>query len=254
MLAAILAGLAAGIVMGVIQHVRLTPLIVQAEQYEHAEPAAAPTAAGDATDTVAPAAPAAPAAHDHSTAGHDTTGAGEHVHDPNAWAPQDGLERTFYTTLTAMLTAAGFALLLTGIAFLADIPVTRSNGLLWGLCGFIAVSLAPAIGLPPELPGMPAAGVIARQGWWIGTILCTAGAIWLIAAHSHRLRYLAAAAAAALPHVIGAPQPPDLETAVPANLAAQFVTSSLAANLVMWLLIGLFLSITLSTQEDQAKA
>ncbi len=247
LLAAILAGLAAGIVMGVIQHVRLTPLIIQAEQFE----------AAPAPDTgVTPPAPEAgaepsPTSHDHAATG---AGTGEHQHNVNAWAPGDGWERTFYTTVTAMLAAAGFALLLTGVSFLSGISITRSNGLLWGLCGFIAVSLAPAIGLPPELPGMPAAGVIARQAWWIGTIICTGMAIWLIAAQSHKFRYLAAAVLALAPHVLGAPRPPAEASGVPASLAAEFVSASLGANFLMWLLIGLFLAITLAPHEEAAKA
>lgn len=255
LLAAILAGLAAGFVMGVIQHVRLTPLIQFAEQFEsvgagHDHGAATPAAAPDA----AAAQPTAPAAgHNHGTQGGAASGAaaGEHVHDPNAWAPQDGWERTFYTTLTAMLTSAGFALLLVGVSFLAGIPVTRGNALVWGLCGFLAVSFAPAIGLPPELPGMPAAGVTIRQVWWLGTILLTAFAIWTVVARSHWSRYPAAAVLALLPHVMGAPKPPHETTAVPAGLAAEFVTASLGANLVMWLLIGLFLSLVLNPAQEQ---
>jgi cobalt transporter subunit CbtA len=181
--------------------------------------------------------------------GHEAA-TGEHVHDANAWGPQDGLERTFYTTLTAILTAAGFALLLTGISFLAGIPITRNNGLIWGLCGFVSVSLAPAIGLPPELPGMPAAGLVARQAWWIGTIVCTGFAIWLTVARLPWFKYLGAIALALLPHVFGAPHPPDQTTSVPAGLAAEFATASLGANLLMWLLIGLFLSLALSAHEE----
>ena len=230
LLAAILAGLAAGFVMGVIQHVRLTPLIIQAESYEHM-------------------------AHGHGTTTEQGTPQVQaHSHDGTEWSPDDGLERSFYTTLTVMLTAAGFALVLTGVSFLSAIPITRKNGLIWGICGFVAVSLAPAIGLPPELPGMPAADLVARQAWWIGTIVCTGLAIWLAATHLNRLPYVVGAAALALaPHVIGAPHAPSEATTLPAALAAEFATGSLGANLVMWLLIGLLLSITLSPHEEAAK-
>jgi predicted cobalt transporter CbtA len=37
------------------------------------------------------------------------------------------------------------------------------RGLLWGLGGFAALHLAPAVGLPPELPGMASADLAARQ-------------------------------------------------------------------------------------------
>lgn len=252
LLAAILAGLAAGFVMGVIQHVRLTPLIIHAEQFEtaggHDHGAAAPEMSAQGTQG---AEAASVTGHSHGTTEQST--AGEHVHDANAWAPQDGWERTFYTTVTAMVTAAGFALLMTGMSFLAGIPIKRENGLVWGLCGFIAVSLAPAIGLPPELPGMPAAGVVARQGWWLGTILCTGLAIWLVVASKWQWRLAGAALLTLAPHVIGAPRPPHEDSAVPATLAAEFVTSSLGANLVMWLLIGVFLAIALKPHEEATR-
>jgi len=260
LLAAILAGIAAGLVMGVIQHVRLTPLIIEAEKFEVSE-SAAPAAtnaeagqdAGQATgQSTEQAAPAMPAGHDHSKMMSGGAAAGEHHHDPNAWAPQDGFERTFYTTITAMLAGAGFSLMLCGISFLSGIPITRQNGFVWGLCGFIAVSLAPAFSLPPELPGMPAAGLFARQAWWVGTIICTGIAIWFAATPRHWLGLAGAFVLAAVPHIYGAPHVPDVDGTLPAGLAAEFAASSLGANLVMWLLIGLFLAVILNPEQEKS--
>ena len=90
-LAVLLAGIAAGLVMGAIQHVRLTPLILEAEAFEragapaghsHSHEAAPAAEAGSET-----AAPSAPEAHDHDH--------GE------GWAPADGWQRTLATTVTA---------------------------------------------------------------------------------------------------------------------------------------------------------
>lgn len=248
LLAAILAGIAAGLLTGVIQHVRLTPLIIQAERIEMA---AAPVAG--ASESAQPA----DGGHDHSATGHGATHDGAapaaegHDHDANAWAPSDGFERTFYTVLTRTLAAAGFALLLAGVSFLSDIPVTRGNGLVWGLCGFFAVSFAPAIGLPPELPGSAAAGLVARQAWWVGTFICTALAMWIVVTRQPWWRYPAAALLALVPHLIGAPHMPPEDTALPAALAADFVAASMGTNLVMWLLIGLFLAFALNTAKEQ---
>ena len=75
LLAALLAGIAAGFLMGAIQHVRITPLILEAEKYEHA------------------------GGHDHGTADAAATS------QEDAWAPQNGLERTFYTTLASIVAA-----------------------------------------------------------------------------------------------------------------------------------------------------
>ena len=250
LLAAILAGIAAGLVMGVIQHVRLTPLIIQAETFETAE---APVGAAEAP---APAAnmPAGHS-HDHSNMAGNSDGAAasgeEHHHDADAWAPQDGLERSFYTTLTAMLAGAGFALMLAGLSFVSGIPITRQNGLIWGICGFIAVSLAPAFSLPPELPGTAAAALGARQAWWLATIAATAVAIWLVVTKRSPAMLVGGAVLVALPHVIGAPQVPPADTPLPAAVQGEFVAASLGANFVLWLLIGLFLSITLNPAREK---
>jgi cobalt transporter subunit CbtA len=215
LLAVILAGIAAGLVMGVVQHVRLTPMILQAETYEAA------------------------AGHDHST----------HTHAPVTWSPSDGLERAFFTSLSSALTGAGFAALLAGVALVTGRHITRANGWLWGLCGFAAVALAPAIGLPPELPGMPAADTTSRQIWWAATIVMTAGAFWLLAFKRQTFAALAAVALLVLPHIIGAPPAPTESSQVPAQLAASFTTLSLGANALMWLIIGTLLGFTLPRIE-----
>lgn len=234
-LAVLLAGIAAGLVMGVIQHVRLTPLILEAEAFERA---------GD------------PASHSHS---HDATGtdasqpaADGHDHDHGeGWAPQDGWQRTLATTVTAAMTGAGFGAMLAGLSLLTGLQITRRNGIIWGLCGFLAVTLAPAMGLPPELPGMAAADLFARQVWWVGTIAATAAGIYLIATQQRPWALVLAAVLILAPHVVGAPVAPHGEGIVPAELVARFVANSIAANAVFWCIIGLFMGLVLDrTAKD----
>jgi cobalt transporter subunit CbtA len=247
LLAVLLCGITAGLGMGVMQQMRLTPIIQFAETFEKGhDHAAEPAAAGHMHGTPEAAAPAA--GHVHGTTETAAPAAGL-AHDENAWAPEDGIERTFYTFASSMLSGAGFAAILAGIAFTFGGQINRQNGWLWGLCGFLAVSLAPAAGLAPELPGMPAADVTARQIWWVGTIAATSAALWLLAFRREYWAIPAALALALLPHVIGAPQPASHESAVPAGLAAQFAGLSLGANAVMWLLIGTLLGIFLPKQE-----
>ena len=105
--AAILAGVAAGLVMSLIQHTKVTPLILHAETYEN-------TASAAKQDS-----------HDHS-------------HATEAWAPADGLERTAFTVIANVVTGAAFALVLAGAALLTGMPLTASNGAFWGLIGFLA--------------------------------------------------------------------------------------------------------------------
>jgi cobalt transporter subunit CbtA len=213
-LAALLAGIAAGLIMGVIQHVRLTPLILTAEQFESQQPATA---------------------HDH---GED--------HDHGGWHPADGWQRSLVTTLTTVMSGAAFAAVLAGISLISGMAITRRNGMVWGLCGFLAVTLAPAVGLPPELPGMAAGDLTMRQVWWVATVALTAAGIYLIASRREAWAVAIALLLIILPHAVGAPPPVHAESAVPAELAARFAANAIAANAVFWLLIGQFLAIALS--------
>ena len=212
-LAVLLAGIAAGLILGAIQHVRLTPLILEAEIYE--------------------------------SAGHKSA-AGEPSHDNESWAPADGWQRTLGTTATQALTGAGFAAVLAGISLLTGLPITRENGVIWGLCGFLAATVAPAAGLPPELPGMPAGDLLARQIWWVGTIAATGAGLYLIAVRRETWAIALAIVLIGLPHIIGAPAPVTHESAVPPNLAASFAANAIAASAIFWSLIGIFLGAALN--------
>jgi cobalt transporter subunit CbtA len=143
------------------------------------------------------------------------------------------------------MAGAGFAAVLAGLSLLTGLRITRQNGVVWGLCGFLAVSLAPATGMPPELPGMAAAELLPRQIWWVCTIILTGAGFYLIAARREAWAIAAAIFLIALPHVIGAPAAPHEASVVPATLAASFAANSLAANAIFWSCIGLFLGLAL---------
>ena len=67
----------------------------------------------------------------------------------------------------------GYALLLAAVMLALRREPTPQGGLIVGIAGFLAVALAPAIGLPPELPGMGAAPLVLRQAWWLMTVVAT---------------------------------------------------------------------------------
>jgi len=105
--------------------------------------------------------------------------------------------------------------------------------------------------LPPELPGMAAADLFARQVWWVGTIAATAAGIYLAATQTRLWMLVLAAVLIMAPHVIGAPVAPHGEGMVPAELVARFVANSIAANAIFWCIIGLFLGLVLDrTAKD----
>jgi cobalt transporter subunit CbtA len=219
---AVVAGGIVGVAVTAVQSLGTVPLILKAEVYERAAHASAGTAQEAA-------------GHDH----HDHT---DHNHADEGWTPRDGLERTAYTAAANILTAIGFALVLAGI-FAVRGPADWYDGLLWGLAGFVVFTIAPGLGLPPTLPGVPAADLAARQIWWVATATSTAGGLALLFFTRSPLAATIAVCLLALPHVIGAPQPGDAHTEVPTALSRQFVAAVTFTSLVFWSLLGSVTSI-----------
>ena len=140
-----------------------------------------------------------------------------------------------------MLGYAGFGLLLVALMALAEqqglARITPRQGLIWGLAGFIAVQLAPAIGLPPELPGTVGAEIGPRQAWWMGTIIASAIGLWCLAFAKGPVALVGIAFLLA-PHVIGAPHLDAYWGVAPPELAAEFATLSLGAAAAGWTVLG----------------
>jgi cobalt transporter subunit CbtA len=218
---AALAGLIVGVVISVAQFFGTVPLIQQSEVYERK--AAAP-----------------PAAHSHAMAAKDQDNIAAHE---NEWEPEEGFQRNAFTVGANILTAIGFALLLTGAYAIRGRQVTWREGLLWGLAGFVVFTAAPGLGLPPELPGMPVADLTARQIWWIATAAATAGGLGLLALRSAAWSAVLGLALIALPHLIGAPLAPESHSAVPAALSHRFVVVVTITSLLFWALLGVATSV-----------
>jgi cobalt transporter subunit CbtA len=214
-LAAVVAGALAGLVVTGLQALRLVPLILEAETYEQS---AAIPAHGDA-------------GHAHAAPGADAN-AGD-----AGWAPESALQRTLATTFANLLTAIGFALLLAAALALTG-AAGWHRGLLWGLGGYAAFVLAPSISLPPGMPGMPEAPLEARQLWWLATVVATAAGLFLLV----RLRVwygaLLGALCLVLPHVLGAPAPVSADGPVPADIVHAFRSATQTTNLVFWIVLG----------------
>ncbi|NQV46944.1 MAG: CbtA family protein [Rhodospirillaceae bacterium] len=203
---ALVAGVVAGLFASLAQSQRLVPMLMQAERYE--------------MGTLS--------MHDH--------GGGE-MHDHGA-TPHAGVERTALTVLANIIIASGFGLLLVAGFALRGGTMDWRLGALWGLAGYAAFSLAPAVGLPPEVPGTMRADLFDRQAWWLLTATATAGGLALIA-FAHRVPIRAVGVALlALPHIYGAPHPVESGGVVPAELASDFAFGALVIAGLFWLLLG----------------
>jgi cobalt transporter subunit CbtA len=214
-LSAAAAGLAAGLLTAALQHVTTTPIIIAAERYESG---------------------AAGPAHEHSGlhfgAVVATHGEGE------AWAPRDGLERTVYTSLATIVLGVGFSLALLGAMAASGRRIDARTGLAFGAAGFAAVALAPALGLPPEIPGSGAAALGDRQLWWAFAAAATAAGLAAVLLGRNAPVRIAGLLAIALPHVVGAPQPAVFASTAPAELAGHFAAASLVVSAVFWAVLG----------------
>lgn len=225
---ALAAGFVAGILVAALQTVTTTPLIVEAERYE-----------GDVASAgevlVAHFAKSQSDAFVHLAHSGHTQEPGE---TEQAWAPEDGFERTLSTSLATIGTTFGFALILLAAMVLSNATITARTGLIWGAAAFAATGLATALGLSPELPGSAAAALEDRQVWWIGTALATAAGLFLALRISTPLAIVAGLALIAIPHVIGAPHPDGYISDVPSELSGHFAAASLVLHAVTWVATG----------------
>jgi cobalt transporter subunit CbtA len=195
--------LVAGLVTTVAHQIGTVPLILQAEAYEHA---------------------AEPHPHHVETA---------------AWEPQGWAERAAYTGLADVLAATGFGLLLTAGFALRGGAIGWREGVFWGLAGFATFTLAPCLGLPPELPGAAAAPLAERQIWWLAAAGSTGIGLALIAFTRHAGWVLAGAVLLLLPHLYGAPRAiADESTAAPTDLAHRFAVAVTVISLFFWISLG----------------
>lgn len=152
-----------------------------------------------------------------------------------------GMSRFSGTLLANLVTSAGFALLLAGVSLVSGHPITVANGVFWGAAGWLAVHMLPSIGLPPELPGVPAAEIVARKTWWMIAVALSAGGLYLLFLKQGIAARIVGAVLIAAPQAYGAPQPADMTTNVPAGLGAEFAVAALATTLFFWIVLGLSL-------------
>jgi cobalt transporter subunit CbtA len=220
LLAALAAGLLAGILMIPVQYRQVVPLILHAETFEsgHEHGAAAPDHA-----------------HEDGTA---------HAAVPKADEVAPFLLGRFWNTVVAnLVTGTGFALLMAGVSLVSGVSVRFSTGLAWGAAGWLAVQFLPGIGLPPELPGFPFVDLQARQVWWTATVAASVIGLALLFLRPETWARIGGIVLLLAPHLYGAPKPADIAANVPAYLAAEYVMAALSTTLFFWLALGLILGL-----------
>jgi len=205
-LSAFLVAIIAGLFFSVYQAVFITPIIIDSEVYEVIE-----------------------AASEHAV---------------EAWAPEDGLERHSWSFATNFLLCFAYALILLS-AMSVKTSVNAVKGVFWGGAAYLTIFVAPALGLPPEIPGMEAAYLEGRQTWWLFTVVVTALSLWLIAFQSNFNKGVGIVLIL-IPHILGAPQPEmhgfvntDAKSVEAlTRLWYDFILQTSIANALLWLVTG----------------
>lgn len=206
---ALFAGAATGLLAGLLQLVFVQPVLLHAELYESGQLV-------------------------HFGADPVTA----HPELPGFDLVRDGLSLVF-----TMLTYTGYAMILLAVISIAEERGARVDaraGLIWGLAGFVAFHLAPGFTLAPEVPGVAAADVAARQIWWFATVAAAAAALWLIAFGNGWTAWGVAVILLAAPHLIGAPEPDSFSGPVPTEIGALFAARALGVGLAAWVMLGAF--------------
>ena len=206
---AVVAGLLAGALLTAVQQLQVVPILLEAETYEVTVPEATTHAHADGSS-----------------------------HEHEGWSPEDGLERTFWTGVANVGMGIGFALLLAAAFSLRGNNVSWRQGLLWGLGGYAAFFVLPAVGLPPELPGTESSALQDRQAWWLLTVTLSATGIVLLALARGWAWKVAGAVLIAMPHLIGAPHPETHTALAPPELLGTFIVATAIANAVFWAVLG----------------
>lgn len=233
--AALGVALLVGSVQSGVQQWHAVPIILAAEGFE-------------GQNAEAPAAPIAPTAHTHTDGvaaqhayGHDSA---------KEWTPAEGGERIFWTWVANFLHAFSMTLLVFAVmgvcvwrgAAVRSLPLA----LLVAAAGWLSFHFWPSLGLPAEIPGLDAARLGSRQGWWVLAAGSAALACASLAGLRNPLRWVAAAAWLALPFVVGAPH----ITADPLadfgglaqmqlrELGAQFIWATTWLSLSFWTCMG----------------
>lgn len=220
---AVFAGLIAGLIAVLLQFTLVEPLILEGEQYETGNKShfGGVLVINEALEAEGGEAAATPEEDEE---------------------PENLLKRYALAFFADFIVFVGWGLIMVAGFAVADRfgrKVTVKDGLLWGIAGFTAVHMAPAIGLAPELPGTPAAELELRQLWWVTTVIATALALALFAYGRSALFVVIGLVLLIAPHLIGAPRLDGYAGLAPPELAGEYVARSLAVSMAIWAVLGL---------------
>lgn len=240
----VIAGFAAGLLAALLHFAFIQDVLLLGEEYEtgaleHFADAGSSGHAHDADEAEA-------------VDSHDGGADDGHGHDHGS-EEHGSFQRNALTVLftAAVYTAYGL-FLMAGYQLSETLgrAITARDGLVWGMAGYFTFQMAPAMGLPPELPGTIAAVYELRFAWWVGTVVATAAGLGIIAYGRNVVSGVIGVALLAAPHVIGAPHPDQFWGVAPPELGAEFAARTLGVGLIAWAFLGWFSAFLWARQGD----
>lgn len=237
---AMIAGGAAGLLAASLHFALLQDKLLLGEQYESGELShfAMPAPTQDHGHAIATGAHEV-TAHSHDTAEGDAEDGHSHSHASSEEGSD--ITRNLYTVAFNVLIYVAYAILMTAgfaVATTNGRRIGPSEGVLWGLAGFAAFQMLPALGLPPELPGSSAADISDRQTWWWAAVVASTSGLGLLAYGRSIATAVLGLVLLALPHLIGAPEADGYAGLVPPELSAAFAARVLGVGLIVWTFLG----------------
>jgi cobalt transporter subunit CbtA len=211
---AVVCGAIAGVLATVMQMLLVTPLLMEAELFE----------TGQSMHFITDGSPESPIKH------------------VDIW---EDPYRHLMTLCFNLVTFTGFGfILVAAMAFFQKrgFTLSKAEGIVAGVSGFIVFQLAPSVGLPPELPGTIGVTVGLKQTWWIITILSTTVGILLLFLDKHKVVSGIGIIFITIPHLIGHPKLETYFGVAPPELAAEFASRALAVSLIAWIILGVISS------------
>ena len=211
---AVVCGAIAGVLATAMQMLLVTPLLMEAELFE----------TGQSMHFITDGSPESPIKH------------------VDIW---EDPYRHLMTLCFNLVTFTGFGfILVAAMAFFQKrgFTLSKAEGIVAGVSGFIVFQLAPSVGLPPELPGTIGVTVGLKQTWWIITILSTTVGILLLFLDKHKVVSGVGIIFVTIPHLIGHPKLETYFGVAPPELAAEFASRALAVSLIAWIILGVISS------------
>jgi cobalt transporter subunit CbtA len=173
----------------------------------------------------------------HTAETYERAASSESAPDPFADEPM----RSLSTLLGDVFVGIGFGLILTGF-FAFTGKRGWLSGMLFGVAGFATFQLAPAMIVPPAVPGMGVASLLLRQTGWLVAVTSTIIGLVMIY-NATGLAKLVGILFLFLPIIVFWAVLPIPPAATPSHSLAlldrAFVIRTLAGMLMFWLILGI---------------